>query len=415
MKTSAKEYSNNTNNSELKILTYDLQNYNYYKDIKIFTDNILEKSSEFVDYFFNDLFNYLKKNSKKYFINTYNNNNRNTNNNNIRDPEQLENELKFELIMVGVLWNTYSLKSHNIDLDNVNLLKELGNYRNNLNPEQSKLKEDIDEIRGHLNTIFFLDYSNAIKNYETNLDNFKKLIKYLEASSEFNYELKAINEIYKYLITKNTEEVEKILSSIIKYGKYFTKESEKHLGKYTYNVVNYINESFEAHINKEDIIFCNRKETEYHLNMFGAEIMNRLFRKEFKNRPRKAVLVPGCMKRNIKKCQAKEEKLGEVCKLCNNNCNVCKITKKGLNENFETYIISHESAAFKNATEEDKKELGIIGVACVLNLISGGWKAESLGIPPQCVIIDYVGCINHWDNIGFPTNINFNELDYLLK
>lgn len=387
----------------MKTLTYNLQNYDYYTDIKIFTDNILKDSEQFLKSFIDDLLKYLKDNSKYY------------SNNKLRNQKYLKDELKFELLIIGVLWNTYSVKAQISNLDDSEILKELSKYRDHLNPEEIELKNEVDEIRGYLNTLFFLDYNNEIITEETNVETFKKLIKFLEVSSEFNYELKAINQIYNYIVFQEDGDMEQILSKIIKYGKYFAKESKKYLWKYTYNVENYINTTFDSKINKEDMIFCNRTEVEYHLNMVGAEIMNRLFREGFENRSRKAVLVPGCMKIDNKKCKAKEERLGEVCKVCDKNCNVGRITKKGLKECFETYIISHESSAFKNVNKKDKEDLGIVGVACVLNLISGGWKAESLGIPPQCVIIDYVGCSNHWDTEGFPTNINCKELEKILS
>ena len=51
-----------------------------------------------------------------------------------------------------------------------------------------------------------------------------------------------------------------------------------------------------------------------------------------------------------------------------------------------------------------------MGIACVSHLISGGWKAKSLGMPPQCVLLDYCGCRKHWHERGIPTDINFGRL-----
>ncbi|HEX3012686.1 MAG TPA: DUF116 domain-containing protein, partial [Methanobacterium sp.] len=68
------------------------------------------------------------------------------------------------------------------------------------------------------------------------------------------------------------------------------------------------------------------------------------------------------------------------------------------------------SSAFSKSTKEDRNELGIVGVACVSNLIAGGWKAGSLGIPAQCVLLDYSSCKTHWHKEGFPTDININQM-----
>ncbi|WP_406542058.1 DUF116 domain-containing protein [Clostridium ljungdahlii] len=59
--------------------------------------------------------------------------------------------------------------------------------------------------------------------------------------------------------------------------------------------------------------------------------------------------------------------------------------------------------------------MGVVGVACVLNLIEGGLKARSLNLVPQCVILDYCGCKNHWDNNGIQTDINCKKLFEILQ
>ena len=56
--------------------------------------------------------------------------------------------------------------------------------------------------------------------------------------------------------------------------------------------------------------------------------------------------------------------------------------------------------------------IGIIGVACVLNLISGGLKAKNF--VPQCVFLDYCGCKDHWHDKGIITDINMSYLLYSL-
>lgn len=89
----------------------------------------------------------------------------------------------------------------------------------------------------------------------------------------------------------------------------------------------------------------------------------------------------------------------------------CKNAQKYLS----SYLVSHKSSAFQNATDEDKKDLAIVGVACPLNLISGGWKAATLGMPPQCVLLDKVACSRHWLKEDVPSSINKKELKKILE
>ncbi|WP_225369851.1 DUF116 domain-containing protein [Methanobrevibacter arboriphilus] len=107
-------------------------------------------------------------------------------------------------------------------------------------------------------------------------------------------------------------------------------------------------------------------------------------------------------------CNAVEDKLGLRCIACNNNCNIGEITKNlnsncnhednNCNDKIPVYIVSHSSSILSNLTNNDKINVSIIGVACINNLIEGGWKISSYGIPPQCVILDYVAV----KNIGHP-------------
>lgn len=113
-------------------------------------------------------------------------------------------------------------------------------------------------------------------------------------------------------------------------------------------------------------------------------------------------------------CNAVEDKLGLRCIACNNNCNIGEITKNlnsncnhednNCNDKIPVYIVSHSSSILSNLTNNDKINVSIIGVACINNLIEGGWKISSYGIPPQCVILDYVAVKKTLDTQRYSNN-----------
>lgn len=105
---------------------------------------------------------------------------------------------------------------------------------------------------------------------------------------------------------------------------------------------------------------------------------------------------------------AKEDRLGHVCTFCNLQCNVYRIARQYADH--EVYIVAHESTAFKGATKKDMEEIGILGITCVLNLISGGWKSANLSIPPQCVLLEHVACRSHWLEEDEYGDIDMDEL-----
>jgi uncharacterized protein len=107
--------------------------------------------------------------------------------------------------------------------------------------------------------------------------------------------------------------------------------------------------------------------------MVGAEIMNRMLKEAFVKRPRKALILPGCVRSKTEEdCRRKETDLGLKCTGCLKSCRINQLTKLGQEKQFEVYVISHESSAFSKNTTQDRAELGIVNVACVSNLIAGG-------------------------------------------
>jgi hypothetical protein len=84
---------------------------------------------------------------------------------------------------------------------------------------------------------------------------------------------------------------------------------------------------------------------------------------------------------------------------------------------FEVFLVPHESSVFSGDAGKQLigEGAGIVGVACVSNLVSGGWKAKALGLPPQCVLLDHCGCRKHWHDQGIATDINMKQLRRVLQ
>lgn len=376
----------------METVTYSLKkgqtdSSEYYRDVKIFTDEVLRKFEGFDAQVIPEFRSFLESGM------------------NINRSDM---ECVFEFLMLGTFWKVYSRKASRLGKNPQKVLETLVNERNQNEPA----KETIDIVRGLLMKPFLLDEDGETP--DLTVDNFKKLLAYLKAAGDFGQELKHLEDWKDFLETKNPQTVSEYLKTSLLLVDWFESSGKATVGKYTTNVDKFLDEKHYDHHWKEDVIFCGRREVEYHLNMVGAEIMNRAFKKDFDDRPRKALLLPGCMRISQSICKADETNLGLKCIRCSKNCNVNRLTEMGDEYRFEVYIILHESSAFSKSSKKDRNELGIIGVACIPNLIAGGWKSESFGIPAQCVLLDYSSCQNHWDNEGFPTVINVNHLFKLL-
>jgi hypothetical protein len=115
-------------------------------------------------------------------------------------------------------------------------------------------------------------------------------------------------------------------------------------------------------------------------------------------------------------CRALRKGKDISCTHCSAQCEVNKLTKLGIIDGFDVAIIPH-SSDFSEWLERWKgnKEVGVVGVACVLNLLTGGYETKALGIPAQCVFLDYCGCQKHWDKTGIPTQLNKTQLSTILS
>ena len=359
----------------------------FYKKNLNFSKKVLNKLEGNFSNDINDYMNYINKNNM----------------------EQLRSKSEYllEILMIGVFWKEHVNKAISLSKIPRNILIKLSTLR-----EKESIKKIVDINRGLLEYLFLNRRSND--KVKISLENYKKLVNYLKACGDYKEEAKRLEVWISYFFSLNKNKVEKILTSYLEFAKYFEDISQEVLGIYTKNVNLFLKNIDKKYKYREDFLFCSRKEVEYHLNMVGAQIMNEAYRKEFLKTKEKRLLLPSCMRiKDEKNCKAIKTEEGYICNSCSKNCNVNKYDKLGKKYNFQVYIIPHESSiSVKNKIKDG--HIGIIGVACVLNLISGGLKAKNLGFVPQCVFLDYCGCKDHWYDKGIITDINMSYLLYSL-
>lgn len=359
----------------------------FYKKNLNFSKKVLNKLEDNFSNDINDYMNYINKNNM----------------------EQLRSKSEYllEILMIGVFWKEHVNKAISLSKIPRNILIKLSTLR-----EKESIKKIVDINRGLLEYLFLNRRSND--KVKISLENYKKLVNYLKACGDYKEEAKRLEVWISYFFSLNKNKVDKILTSYLEFAKYFEDISQEVLGIYTKNVNLFLKNIDKKYKYREDFLFCSRKEVEYHLNMVGAQIMNEAYRKEFLKTKEKRLLLPSCMRiKDEKNCKAIKTEEGYICNSCSKNCNVNKYDKLGKKYNFQVYIIPHESSiSVKNKIKDG--HIGIIGVACVLNLISGGLKAKNLGFVPQCVFLDYCGCKDHWHDKGIITDINMSYLLYSL-
>jgi hypothetical protein len=283
--------------------------------------------------------------------------------------------------------------------------------------KHQSLKPYIDIARGILTTLCLLPRNSTNKELPIpTLEQIDHVCKWFEATGEFREEALRFIRWRVFWGTKGPEDLAKIFTTIREFRRWFESSSKEALGMYTENVDNFLQKSTQRYRWREDRISCMRTRYEYHLNMLGAELMNRAFRREFKKTQLKVVLLPGCMRGHSNdECKAKRVEEGLLCEGCPPSCQVNQIREMGKKHNFKVYVIPHASDLSLWSPQKSKTSRVVIASACVTTLVEGGWELKRYDVPAQCVLLDYSGCKKHWHCSGISTELDIRELKRILN
>lgn len=357
----------------------------FYDDLALFTQLVITKGRQHLKSFIDDYNTFaISKSLKRYS----------------------KNEYVIELLMAGTYWNNYKNKLSIDALLFTPLFNELYSIRN----KYSSLKNRVDNYRGRLAfNILAGDKNKHLEIYQR----FEYLNAWLNCTKEYNQELERLENWKLFIECKHIDVQKEFWKNVELFASWFEQEAEKQLGTYTSNWSEFIMDAAGLYKEKENYFFCTRKPNEYHLNMVAAQILNNTLKAEYTKTDKKVVLLPKCMVKS-QHCKAVNDGTNIKCANCTHECNVARLTNDLNKKGIEVVIIPHSLGFSKYLKNwENSKDTALIGVACTLNLISGGYEMQKLNIPSQCVFLDSCGCKKHWKN-GNPTQINNDQLNNLI-
>jgi hypothetical protein len=321
--------------------------------------------------------------------------------------KESDNELLLEILMIGTFWNTYQGKWR----WNIEFISPFFGLLNSL--RTTFLKKSIDRIKGTFGSLLLNKPSK--KNLHFDIDNYYNLISWLSATGDFKMEVKLMKKWLHFFYGGLKRKSFEFLSEASAYAEWFETYAINQLGCYTENVASYLQQHKKEFRRREDQFFCSRTEVEYHMNMVGAQIMNDSLKEEFLKTEKQILLLPTCMSKNSN-CKATQSGDAIICQHCTADCNISKTSNEMSKFGVDTVLIKHSSDFSKWLKPwANQTKTGLIGTACVLNLLGGGYEMKQLGIPSQCVYLNYSGCKKHWNKAGMPTEINIDQVPQLLK
>lgn len=325
----------------------------------------------------------------------------------LEEPRSLE-EYVFELLNLGILWRTYGSTARSVTVAPFHLMARMGEWRKT----HPRWKPMIDQFRGIVLSLFLAPKQNGhTDDTPCCLNDLEQLVTWLEATGDFREDAFRYIRWLGYFGTLPEHFVPGIMEKVLSFADWFEMESAIQMGSFTPNVDSFIGAKRTYYKWREDRFSCLRSRSEYHLNMVGAEILNRAFRKEFTACSKRTVLLPGCMRaKTAEECEGVSSKKGITCSGCEPSCRVNQLREMGIRHNFEVMVIPHSTDLAQWKVAPGEQSSAVVGVACLAVLVQGGWELKRNNVPAQCVLLNECGCKKHWHDQGIPTALDVREL-----
>lgn len=329
------------------------------------------------------------------------------------EPLRNTEEYFVEYLMIGLFWKNYAAYASGLS----GITKKVSEALYNASISTRIFHKSIDQLRGKMATKHLLKKD---KSYELIplVENFQRLLDWLDASKYFVQEHKRLKNWQVFLADKSPIYVSNFLNSTKEVSRHFIVLAQKNLGIYTAGAKSFAEDSAITFKNKKDIIFCTRSEDDYFLNMVGVHILNRNHKDGFQKTIKKVIVLPQCLSipDNIT-CNGINDKIPSYqCTACNGHCTVSKINKVADKHKMEVRIIHNESSFSKYIIKWAKHpKVGIVAAGCVLSLLSKSYEMIDLGIHSQGIFLDFGRCPNHWKDLNHPTEIDDKELYGILN
>lgn len=156
-------------------------------------------------------------------------------------------------------------------------------------------------------------------------------------------------------------------------------------------------------------------EEQYHLYMLEIELVNRIYREEFKRAAYKFALIAHCLRDFRPECQAVEGDIEAVCQGCTEDCLIhlgsVLLEKYGI----KPYIsVEMDQERLFKKLKQEHPSIGALGIACIPELAQGMRLCLRTGIPPVGIPLNANRCAR-WMSQAQETSFNLEQLEELLK
>ncbi len=156
-------------------------------------------------------------------------------------------------------------------------------------------------------------------------------------------------------------------------------------------------------------------EGKYHLYMLEIELVNRIYREEFKRAAYKFALLAHCLRDFRPGCRSVKGDFEAVCQGCTDDCFIrlgsILLEKYGI----KPYIsVEMDQERLFGRLKREHPSIGALGIACIPELAMGMRLCLRTGIPPVGIPLDANRCAR-WMSQAHETSFNLEQLEELLR
>jgi hypothetical protein len=156
-------------------------------------------------------------------------------------------------------------------------------------------------------------------------------------------------------------------------------------------------------------------EEKYHLYMLEIELLNRIYREEFKRAAYKFALLAHCLRDFRPECRSVEGDVEAVCRGCTEDCLIhlgsVLLEKYGIKP-YISVEIDQERLFIR--LKQEHPSIGALGIACIPELAMGMRLCLRTGIPAVGIPLDANRCAR-WMSQAHETTYNLEQLEELLR
>ena len=156
-------------------------------------------------------------------------------------------------------------------------------------------------------------------------------------------------------------------------------------------------------------------EEKYHLYMLEIELVNRIYREDFKRAEYKFALIAHCLRDFRPECRSVKGDIEAVCRGCTEDCLIrlgsVLLEKYGI----KPYIsVEMEQERLFRKLKQEHPSIGALGIACIPELAMGMRLCIRTGIPAVGIPLNANRCAR-WMSQAHETSFNLEQLEALLR